>query len=73
MANLHIELEEFEKMETDDKLNTLYKAVVHYQGGAEKRLEKLENGKFIDKLWAGGGGVVGGVLVSFWYKIMGGG
>ncbi len=71
MGNIHIELEEFEKMHTDDKLNTLYKAVVYHQGNTEGRLGKLESKRLADKVWAGGGGIVGGILVSFWYRLVG--
>ncbi len=76
MPNGKIEIEEFERLtDTDVKLNILYKTIVSYIEEINKRFElgnvrfrKLENRKLVDKVWAGAGGIVGGIIAALGMK-----
>jgi len=76
MSNGIITPEQFEKVvETDVKLNILFGTITSHIERIDKRFEagnqrfkKLENRKIIDKIWAAGGGIVGGALAAVGVK-----
>lgn len=75
MSNINIDIEEFKKLPTEAKLDTLFKTIISHIEEIEKRFdagrarfEKLEGRKVTDKVYAAMGGIVGGVLASLGIK-----
>jgi len=69
MPNGIIDIEDFEKSkDTDWKLNVLFKTLVLNIEKIDKRFEKLEKRKLVDRIYTFAGGIVGGILATFSIK-----
>lgn len=58
----------FKALPLEDQLWITYSTIISH----DTRIGDLENRKIIDRLYAFGGGIIGGVI-AFWMNLLGGG